>query len=243
MIVSICTGRLYSGTQAVAHALSIHGPIACVDGGQIVDAESDRPVQCSALDPDELQRLALALQGLPLALFAFSADRIVHDVHGLRYRDAIRTWSEQLTLLDDEFKNGSWLGLPELAAIVAVGSRQAVNGIQEMLKKEKLESVQVFGFPLPESGSESAWAALLRRSDVNKGTATQWLAHHHGVALSDVVAVGDWINDLPMFETAGLSFAMGHAPPEVQAAASCRLEATIRTGGGIEEAAMRSGLL
>jgi len=36
---------------------------------------------------------------------------------------------------------------------------------------------------------------------------------------NDICAVGDDMNDIPMIAGAGLGVAMGHAPPDVQAAA------------------------
>ena len=83
----------------------------------------------------------------------------------------------------------------------------------------------------------------MRRAGVDKGTATRWLADYHGLSVSDVVAVGDWINDVPMFAVAGKSFAMAQAPEDVYSAATFRLKASQETGGGIREAAERAGLL
>jgi hydroxymethylpyrimidine pyrophosphatase-like HAD family hydrolase len=52
----------------------------------------------------------------------------------------------------------------------------------------------------------------------------------------ETAAVGDWHNDLPLLAWAGASFAMGHAPAEVAAAAGHRLIATSKRGGGVAEA-------
>ena len=46
-----------------------------------------------------------------------------------------------------------------------------------------------------------------------------------------VVVVGDWLNDVPMFRAAGRSFCMGQASPAVSAAATDRLDATRSTWG------------
>ena len=87
------------------------------------------------------------------------------------------------------------------------------------------------------------WVLLVRRAGVNKGTAVVWLAEHFGISLDEVIAVGDWVNDIPMFAVAGRSFVMGQAPPEVKAAANNQLNATVHTGGAIAEAAERCGLI
>ncbi len=55
---------------------------------------------------------------------------------------------------------------------------------------------------------------------VNKGTAVRYLAEEIlGLQASNVMAVGDNFNDVEMLEYAGISVAMGNAPPQVQAIA------------------------
>ena len=80
------------------------------------------------------------------------------------------------------------------------------------------------------------WAIMVRASGGTKGTAVRWIAEHVGVTLEDTVCVGDWVNDVPMFEVAGRSFAMGQAPDEVKAKATDVLVETVQEGGGVATA-------
>ena len=59
----------------------------------------------------------------------------------------------------------------------------------------------------------------LLRHDASKWAAVLHLAEMWGVDPSEICAVGDDMNDLPMIAGAGLGVAMGHAPPAVLAAA------------------------
>ncbi len=77
---------------------------------------------------------------------------------------------------------------------------------------------------------------IVRASGGNKGTALRFVADHYGVGLEHVVAIGDWINDIPMLKVAGRSFAMGHAPASVKSEASDHLEHTNIAGGGVARA-------
>ena len=52
-----------------------------------------------------------------------------------------------------------------------------------------------------------------------KAEALRWLADEEGIPAERVVCVGDATNDIPMFEAAGLSVAMGDGMPEALAAA------------------------
>jgi len=54
---------------------------------------------------------------------------------------------------------------------------------------------------------------------VSKGKALEALASHLGVSLSEVAAIGDGINDIPLLSLAGLAVAMDNAPDEVKAVA------------------------
>lgn len=51
--------------------------------------------------------------------------------------------------------------------------------------------------------------------DSDKGHAVRAFAAHWGVPVAEVAVIGDMANDVPMFAVAGLSIAMGNAPPEV----------------------------
>jgi hydroxymethylpyrimidine pyrophosphatase-like HAD family hydrolase len=55
--------------------------------------------------------------------------------------------------------------------------------------------------------------------EASKWSAVCHLAGIWQVAPSEICAVGDDVNDVPMLQGAGLGVAMGHAPPSVRAAA------------------------
>jgi hydroxymethylpyrimidine pyrophosphatase-like HAD family hydrolase len=51
---------------------------------------------------------------------------------------------------------------------------------------------------------------------VDKGEALRFVAARLGVAMDDVVAIGDSWNDAPLLEAAGFGIAMGSAPDELR---------------------------
>ncbi|MBI4186421.1 MAG: HAD family phosphatase [Chloroflexi bacterium] len=53
----------------------------------------------------------------------------------------------------------------------------------------------------------------------SKGEALQALVSHLGIAMTEVMAIGDGNNDVSMFSPVGLAVAMGNAPDEVKAVA------------------------
>ena len=52
----------------------------------------------------------------------------------------------------------------------------------------------------------------------------------HGIDKSEMIAVGDQTNDLPMIEYAGLGVAMGNAPEEVKLRADAVTESVLNDG-------------
>lgn len=54
----------------------------------------------------------------------------------------------------------------------------------------------------------------------DKGTFVEAMARRLGISTAAVATIGDMENDLPMFATSGLSFAMGDAADEIKSHAS-----------------------
>jgi len=234
---------MYSGTRHVAEQLGLRTAIACVDGCHVVQTRTHESLLRSSL-PD-LARAALhrLLCVTDLAVFAFNGDVIVHDSRGHLYVEYLATWSTQMSRVVDIFAPLAWDKFVELTALVIIGSESSTTSVMAELEATCSEFVQLARFPLLRGHLAHNWVILVRCAGVNKGTAVAFMAERAGVPLNEVVAVGDWVNDIPMFEVVGRSFVMGQSPPEVKAAATDVLRATMHTGGGIAEAAERAGLL
>jgi hydroxymethylpyrimidine pyrophosphatase-like HAD family hydrolase len=65
----------------------------------------------------------------------------------------------------------------------------------------------------------TGWMCEILHTSASKWSAALHLAELWGIGPSEIVAVGDDQNDVPMISGAGLGVAMGHAPPEVLAVA------------------------
>ena len=241
--VTLCTGRMYSGTREIAEAMRILGPVACIDGSHIVDSRTHIELHSTAISERGSQALFEALHKFRPAAFAFSGDRLFHDERGVEYLDYLSTWSEKTQQVSSLADVADWQEPgASLAALVALGTPTQIRGA-ELHLKEHAAHLQSVSFELGRPGYAGTWGLVIRAAGVDKGTAIDWIAAHHGVTAAEVVAVGDWLNDVPMLRRAGHSFAMAQAPQAVKAAAKSILKASASTGGGLAEAAQRSGLL
>ncbi len=236
--VSVCTGRMYSGTRAIAKSLSLTGPVGCLDGSHIVDAQSDAHLAQHPLSDFAREVLRTALSRHAPVSFLFADDEILHDDRGEPYLAYVQQWSAKARRLERLTDAETWGGV---AAVVSVGDREQIESTAAELSAEA--GLQSLTFAVRREGYGGTWGMVARAVGVSKATAVEWIARHHGVEMEDVVAVGDWLNDISMLRAAGKSYAMAQAPAGVKAAAKNVLEADTWTGGGIAEAAERAGLL
>jgi hydroxymethylpyrimidine pyrophosphatase-like HAD family hydrolase len=232
--VTIVTGRLHSGAIGAARACEIVGPIACVEGSHLVEAASGVTLARRGIEGATATRLREVLAGHGLATFLFEADGIHHDVAGEPFAHYVATWSPNLRVVEDVQLAPAWQAGP--LATVTIGEAGAVAAAAAAAR----EVGGLFVVTFAVSACPGKHAVLTRAFGPTKGSALAELCARYGCGLGDVVAVGDWLNDVPMFEVAGRSFVMGEAPEAVRAAASDQLLTPAGAGGGVAEAIARA---
>jgi Cof subfamily protein (haloacid dehalogenase superfamily) len=233
--VTIVTGRLHSGSLDAARACAIDGVIACVEGSHLVEVASGQTHLQHGMRADVTRTLRDAFGASNLATFVFERDGIHHDERGEPFAAYVRTWSPEMRLVEEALDEHVWANDP--LAAVAIGDAQQVWDAHAALRAH---AADIFSVSFPVSMCPGKHAVLVRAAGPNKGTALAELCRRAGCTLDEAVAVGDWVNDVPMFEVAGLSFAMGGTPDHVSAKATDVLERPTGGGGGIAEAIRRA---
>lgn len=238
--VTFATGRMHSGCGHLARELGLTTPLVCLDGGQIVDPQSRAPLHTTPLPEAHVGDLRQLLRDTRPMTFVFQADRIVHDAAGDRAAPYVSIWTRDMHRVDDVLDHSS---LAEQAlGLVTVGEEARIRDLERTIH-EQLPALQTAAFISSRAGFEGVWAMLIRSRGISKASGLERLVEQLGGTMKDVVAVGDWLNDVSMLSAAGRSYAMGQAPPEVARVADEQLPQTERTGGGVAEAARRAGLL
>jgi hydroxymethylpyrimidine pyrophosphatase-like HAD family hydrolase len=170
-----------------------------------------------------------------LSTFVFEHDGIHHDERGEPFAHYVRTWSPRMRVVEQALDEHVWSNDP--LAAVAIGDERDVTAAHAILRAH---AANVFSVSFPVSLCPGKHAVLVRAAGPTKGTALAELCRATGCTLGEAVVVGDWVNDVPMFEVAGRSFAMGGTPEHVRAKATDTLERQTGTGGGIAEAIRRA---
>jgi Cof subfamily protein (haloacid dehalogenase superfamily) len=234
--VSIITGRLYSGTRPMAELIGLRGTVGCADGSHIVDTCRHATLLHHGVQGRDARLLRDALAVAGVTTFVFAEDAIGLDAAGAPYVDYVTTWSRDLRPSQDVFRHALWDAEDGVTAIVAVGSHEQIDEAAGSIVTQLASVAVVAKFAIRRDVHRGMWAIIVRAAGGTKGTALRWIAEREQVALKDTVCVGDWINDVAMFELAGRSFAMGQAPPEVKARATDVLLETVEQGGGVAKA-------
>lgn len=234
--VSLITGRLYSGTRPTSELVGLHGAVGCADGSHLVQARSHATLLHLGIREAQAVAIRDVLRRSGAATFVFAEDAIGHDPAGAPFVGYVSTWSTDVRVAPDVFEHQLWDCPRGITAVIALGTRDRIALGARDLSRDLSPSVFIVTFPVHRGPHSGLWAMLLRASGGTKGTALRWIAEHEGVALANTVCVGDWLNDVPMFEVAGRSFAMGQAPDEVKSRATDVLPETVETGGGVERA-------
>jgi Cof subfamily protein (haloacid dehalogenase superfamily) len=230
--VTIVTGRLYTGATAAARACAIEGAIACVEGSHIVEHASGETLLHHPMSGELAAMLRGAVARHGLAGFVFDAAGIHHDHAGAPYARYVSTWSPNLRVVEEEL---AWQTEP--LAAVAIGEPAAVAAVNAELRES---ADRLFSVSFAVRDTPDRHAVLVRAAGPSKGTALAELCRAAGCSLAEAVAVGDWVNDIPMFEVAGRSFAMGSSPDHVRTRATDTLATPAGAGGGIAEAIRRA---
>jgi hypothetical protein len=229
--VTIATGRLFRGSVVHARALGVQGAIAVMNGSELVDVQTEevRFGRYLGLPARQAIRQILADHNLDPVLFGGDMIRYCPRV-GLA--DYLRTWTPELTQ-HAALSTEDWHA-DRVVAIAGCGSGEAVRAAAAFVRQSVPDArPSVFATWQGDGFLE------LRADGDDKGTGVERLAAERGFAAGDCVVVGDWINDLPMLRSAGLSFAMGGAAPEAIDAAHAELDARRGEGGGVVEVAER----
>lgn len=213
MRIALSTGRTPPACAAFIAALDLTGPHIFFDGALVLDPATDAPVQQRPADPAAVTEVLAfaAARGLTAELYTRTGYFVGAMTREVEEHAALQRWSPVVA---------------DLAAVLAGGG--VIKAELVLSRPEAVAAVRAFE-PAVADRLRLSWATapgLPHLSFVNvvspavsKGQAMAVLADHLGIAVEQVVAVGDSANDLPMFAIAGLAVAMANAPEPIRRAA------------------------
>jgi Cof subfamily protein (haloacid dehalogenase superfamily) len=219
----LCTGRRYRRAREIADALGLDAPIVCNSGAVVKDPRDHRTIWRADLDLELVRALLNLFREHELDPVAFTdrtpdrADFVIPRYPtGLPHFDEYVARNHAHAEINPGWSSGGCDPDP-VFHLCAVGTRVEMGRFEQAVHEGVAGLVQTF---VQRSPRYVGTMCEILRCDANKWTAVLHLAGLWGVERSEICAVGDDVNDMPMIRHAGLGVAMGHAPPAVREAAS-----------------------
>jgi Cof subfamily protein (haloacid dehalogenase superfamily) len=235
--VTICTGRIPEMMEAYIRLLKIEGLFIAANGAVIADAQSGAMPFVRYADGGESRRLLeyCAERGL---------DHIACTTGGVYYSGG----SRRIGRFEQYNKIAANDNLRQIPLFPFDADYGKVTGMEiykllvSNLAPEEQRDAERFIADLSKLNYTSSEPRLLdvNAAGADKGTGVTNLARIMGFAKDEICVFGDYRNDIPMFEAAGFSVAMGNADEAV------KNRATVITGTNDEDgvaAAIRNYIL
>jgi len=215
----LCTGRRYRRARPVAEALGLDAPLVC-NSGALVKSSDGRQTLWRADFPADLLAAILACfreQDEPVVGFADQApddhDFVIEKAGtGRPMFDEYVEMNRSHALVDPAFKDRAD---PQFH-VCAIGHRARMLELESIVVDRLGDRVRTF---VQKSPIYSGTMCEVLRGDASKWTAVLHLAELWDISATEICAIGDDMNDLPMIAGAGFGVAMAHAPEEVRAVA------------------------
>ena len=219
----LCTGRRYRRALPIAQALGVEAPLVCNSGALVKESLGHQTLWRADLDLELVKNLLSLFSERDEFAISFT-DRGTDETDFIAARDP-----SNRELVDDYLSQNRphghfdplWTQDPAQSGphfhLCVIGERAAMLDVQGDVEAKFGGLVTTF---VQRSPRYQGTMCEVLRHDANKWSALLHLAKIWGIAASEIVAVGDDWNDVPMLIGAGLGVAMGHAPVEVKATAN-----------------------
>lgn len=206
--LALTSSRPPHGVAGYAERLSLATPRGALNGGLLVEPDG-RIIQQILVDEAVVAEVVERLTARGIAVWLFTADQWVlsdPDAHYVAFEH--RTVQLSPTVVADLRPFFGRVGK-------IMASSEDFAGLAAM----EAELQGELGGRVTAHLSQHYYLDVTH-PDANKGTSVRAIAAHLGIDIAETAVIGDMTNDVPMFEVAPFSIAMGNAPDAVKARAA-----------------------
>ncbi|RMF85905.1 MAG: HAD family phosphatase [Nitrospinota bacterium] len=218
--VILCTGRRYRTARQVMEALGLTTPLVLHNGLLVKDPATERTLYQNYLSPQGyLQVISLLREAgyLPILYTDRYEEGIDFYLENDREGNAYYLHYVQQNKAYYQVRDDLHLSYPgKIIHIGLLDQREVLEPIHKRLQTTLNGTVHV---QIIRSLLDGACFLEIMNPGASKWHALAALARKCGIFPSEIVAIGDEINDLEMVQHAGLGIAMGNAIPAVKAVA------------------------
>ncbi|MHB8618383.1 MAG: HAD family hydrolase [Chloroflexota bacterium] len=216
VLVLLATGRRYNSARPFAETLELDGPLVVSGGSEVCDARSGAILYETVLEPAAVERAVELVRSAGLQPLIRQRASLGHLLH---------TGDEQY---DDEptrsyiAVEGRVVRLPypqlgQVADVTVVAGLSHDEALLERVAAAARTFPGLLPIVLPHAAGVLPSAVVdIFSPDAGKGRAMAVVCEQFGYDLSEVMAIGDGINDLDLLEVVGMPVAVANAIPEAK---------------------------
>ncbi|HEX4693425.1 Cof-type HAD-IIB family hydrolase [Sphingomonas sp.] len=204
---TLISARPVSGVLPLVTALGIDVPLAAFNGGILFRPDGSEIV-AHRVERAVVEGVFALAKGLAVDRWVFAGGQWYASSGEGVHVEHERVASNQAPVIRADFTD-----LYDRADKITF-----VSDDRDLLKELAAKAVSAFG-DRATIGQSQVYYLDVTDTRANKGDGVAALAEMLGVDLADTLVLGDMDNDVPMFDRAGLSIAMGQAPDAVKAKA------------------------
>jgi Cof subfamily protein (haloacid dehalogenase superfamily) len=211
--VSLATGRLHSAVTDISKELSLNGYIISLDGALIKNSVDDKTIYESYLRTSRVKKaIALSEENL-INIVLCHASSIYYTENNSVIPTLLSKYGASYTKVDSysDYISGT---------LEIVCSSDMKDSIKKM--EEKFSFPYTFGCNTSyfrSKKNENIFYLEIRKAGSSKGKAVIRILKHLSIKPTQAAVIGDWYNDITMFETKAVKVAMANAIPELLNAA------------------------
>lgn len=200
VILILATGRYYVQAARILDQLDFSGILISTDGAVTIDVHQNKVLQQHSFpvqDVEETIRLC-RVRDIHIAVntpFQYYVESAVSDFHLKHYQKYEIKYEITPDLLQ----------LKEPILKLIVSDHRFANGWQHVQ----------YGESLRKRADAEHYKEIVHRNTF-KTNALRYVLNHYQIAPKQLVAIGDYYNDIDMLQFAGMGIAMGNAPDEVK---------------------------
>lgn len=228
VIITLATGRLHSAVREVSDELSLNGYVISLDGAMIKNFVGDETIFESFLKKHHVKKALQLSEQLLVNIVLCHGASIYYTENNSIIPSLLSKYGAFYTKVssyDDYIKN----------TLEIVCSSDVKNSIKQMEDK--------FNFPYTigcntsyfrSKKNENIFYLEIRKAGCSKGKAYRRLLRHLSLKHEQAAVIGDWYNDITMFDTKGVKVAVANAIPELLNAADIITAKTNKDDGTAE---------
>lgn len=203
--IVLCTGRGPTGAIPVLYDLGLQGTLIVHNGAAIIESESKKIVRECPMDPKELWPFIEYCRKHAIHFDLSNAFEMMLEAipEKARRMYELHRVQPQIVQLDDGVRS-------DILKFTIFGTKEEIDQVEQ-----DWHTIQSSLQPI-RSGD---FFMDVQHPAVSKGQALQALAEYREIEAAEVLAIGNYYNDISMLEFAGLGVAVANSPQKVKDAA------------------------